>query len=52
MLWPLQAKSGAEAIAEVQERNEAAHYNDYAVNKLLRARLRRAKAEDAGLEAR
>ncbi|GAX82928.1 hypothetical protein CEUSTIGMA_g10355.t1 [Chlamydomonas eustigma] len=48
----IKALSGAEAIAEIQDRNEAAHYDNYGVNKLLRTRLRRAKAEDAGLKAK
>ena len=46
------ARSAAEAIADLQEHNDEVHRDAYAVNKLLRARLRKAKAEDAGLDAR
>ena len=47
-----QARAAAEAIADLQEHHDEVHRDAYAVNKLLRARLRKAKAEDAGLDAR
>ena len=47
-----QARTVAEEITDLQDHNDATHRDDYAVNKLLRARLRKAKAEDAGLDAR
>ncbi|KAG1664458.1 hypothetical protein FOA52_006304 [Chlamydomonas sp. UWO 241] len=48
----VKARTAAEEIDILTEDSHARHLNDHAVNKLLRKRLRAAKADMAGLEAK